>query len=126
VVAEDLLELELAAAFPVDPLGPVHEPLVEHGSAALQQAAVGGVADDLVPEPEEDFVIGQLPHELLRDEHVEVVADPRPDRLVDELGHRVHGEGQPDHGRWVDDRALLAPQGIETRGDEGLHGRRDL
>ena len=49
MVAEDLLELELAAALAVDRLGPVDEALVELGAVALQQAAVGGVLDEEWP-----------------------------------------------------------------------------
>ena len=75
VVAEDLLELELAAALPVDPLCPGHEPLVQRRADALQQAAVRGVADDLVAEPVEDLLLRQPPDELLADEDVEVAAE---------------------------------------------------
>ena len=48
VEAEDLLELLLAAALPVDPLGPRHEALVELGAGPLEQRAVRRLADQPV------------------------------------------------------------------------------
>jgi hypothetical protein len=58
VVAQDLLKLEFPATLPVDPLRPRHEPLMERRAAALEQAAVGGVADDLVAEAIQHLVLG--------------------------------------------------------------------
>ena len=57
VVAEDLLELDLAAALAVDAVGPVDEALVERRPGALEQAVVGGVADQDVVEAEAASVV---------------------------------------------------------------------
>ena len=126
VVAEDLLELQLAAALPVDALRPDDEALVECRAGALQQAPVCGVADDLVPEPVDRLVLGQLAHELLGHENAQVVGQSRPNGFIHELRDRVHRERKPDHRRRVDDRALLRLQRIEARRNECLHRRRDL
>ena len=56
VVAEDLLELLLAPALAVDPLGPAHETFVELRSRPLEQGAVRSVLDHQVAEPIEDLV----------------------------------------------------------------------
>ena len=48
VIAEDLLELERAVALGVDLVGPAHEPQVQIGARALEQAVVDGVAHQVV------------------------------------------------------------------------------
>jgi hypothetical protein len=52
VVAQDLLELRLAIAAAVDPVGPVDESLVERGPRALEHAVVGRVPNEDVLEAE--------------------------------------------------------------------------
>src|SRR5579871_3030809 len=52
VIADDLLELELAAALAVDALGPPGKARVQPGSRALRQPVVRGVADEDVLEAE--------------------------------------------------------------------------
>ena len=67
VIAEDFLELGLAAAVPVDRFGPRDEPFVEGRPRPLEQALVGRVADEDVMEAERGVVrlVGQRMHELL-------------------------------------------------------------
>ena len=50
VVAEDLLELEAAAALGVDLVGPAHEVDVQRRAGALEQAVVDGVAHQVMVE----------------------------------------------------------------------------
>ena len=56
VISKDFFELYVAAALAVDGFGPRHEPFVQLGPGPLEQAPVGGVLDDGVPESIEVLV----------------------------------------------------------------------
>lgn len=105
VVADDLLELELAVAVAVDPLGPAREARMQPGAGALRQTVVGGVADHDVVEAE--GVGGVVAaHELARLDARELVAEVVT-RLGDELRDGLHAEDESDDRGRLDDHQLV-------------------
>ena len=126
--AEDLFVLHAALPSLVDALAPVGEALVQVGPCALQQAAVGRVADQDVGESIQPGVLVAAvarADELLRRERVEPRLDLDSNCLRYELSHRVPGELEADDRGDVDDGALLGPQAVETGGQQRVDRRRD-
>jgi hypothetical protein len=127
VIAEDLLELGLAAASPVDLVRPLDEALMQRHALALEQASVGGVTDQLMAEAVGVVVVLAVrADELLVRERDEVDRDHRSSRLIDEMLDGILREHEADHGCGFDHVALVGLEGVETRGQERVDaGRHD-
>ena len=94
VVAEDLLELELATTLAVDRVGPVDEPFVELGAGPLEQASIGRILDDRVPEPVEVRLGDGRADELLGGQGLEPHRDLRHGVFGDEVDERIDREAR--------------------------------
>ena len=122
VVSQDLLEL-LDAILP-DALEPVGVPLVQLGTERLGRGLVGGIADQLVAEPERVLARERRP---IRPEHV-ASDQAHQGRLdlpaVQQRHHRAHVELFAAHRRPLDHRPLVAGELLEPRGQQRLDRRR--
>jgi len=116
VVAGDLLELRCAVT--IDPIGPLHEALVQRRARTLQQPVVGAVPDQDVIEAVEAARLGA--DELLPHQFVESRRDLVSDELFHQLLHCGLLEEVPDYRRGVDHGTLLALEGIESGSQERL------
>src|SRR5262245_37893936 len=107
--AEDLLVLHPALAALVDAIAPVGEALVQGRPVALQQSAVGGIADEDVREPVDRnrLFAKRRANELFLRECVEADREASPDGVRHELLYSVVRELEADHGGYVDHGALL-------------------
>ena len=107
VVAEDLLELQLAAALLVDRLSPTDESLVEVGTRSLEQAPVGGVLDDRMAESVELILPSSWADELLGRQRLQVRRNTGGGLPGDEVDDGLDREAETDHGGRIDHLALL-------------------
>src|SRR5918994_2122408 len=111
VIADDLLELRFGLAIRVDPLLPVGEACVQARARTLQQALVRGVAHEDVLETEAAILTA---NQLLSTEGRELALELRADRVGYEDVDGLVGEVEADHGRGLDDGALVPRQKVEA------------
>ena len=127
VVAEDLLELEAAAALGVDLVGPANEVDVQGRPRALEDAVVDRVADQVVMEAVDRIVVRHRHrvHELLARERLQLVVDGRLQTLGGHRSDRRRRELQADHRRRLDRSALVDAELAEPCFEQRLDRRRD-
>ena len=124
VVAEDLLVLARAVA--VHLVGPRHEALVELSPMPLQEAGVGGVADQDVLERVRragGHDLGVRLDEPAPLKAAQVLGDGRPARLGHELDDGRLGEHQAHHRRRANDVALAPVEPVEPGREESVNRR---
>ncbi len=124
VERDDLLLLaDQVAGLRLQPLG---EALVQLGTRLLQHRSVRSVADQHVVKAEDRFVdpVGAvgLDH-LLAPQRLQVPIDGATDRIRAEVGDCAAVELLADHGRALHDRALVAAEALEARGDQRVDRR---
>jgi hypothetical protein len=128
VIAEDLLELRCAPPFGIDDVCPGHELLVQQRPGPLQQPLVGRVADQQVMEAVDRVLIGLIvegPDQLLSGELYEVILDLGTEVIRRQRLNGLLREAEPDHGRRLDDRALLIRERVEPGCEERMDRRWD-
>ena len=117
MIAQDLLVLLRPAPFAVDPIRPLGEALVEHGARALQEAAVRGVLDQNVHEPEAGVIHIRRArsHELLARHGLEVGRDDFLDLSGSELLDGRLCEFEADDRSRLDDSPLVRRKEVQAR-----------
>ena len=101
----------------------IGQPLVQLGTEPLRRAAIDGVVDQPVAEPEPR--LGE-PQEAATDQDVEVRSRRRRGRRVEQLRHVAGREVAPDDGGALEHAALAGPEPVETRGEQRPQRRRRL
>src|SRR5262249_27749390 len=126
VIAENLLELGPTVALAVHALGPVDEALVERRSRALENALVGGIANEDVVEAVLVRPLGlERSHQLLLGHRAEMLRHRGLDGFGRKLLDRRLLEDLPDHRGRLDHRPLLGREQVQTRRQQSLNRSRD-
>ena len=108
---------------------PVGEPPVQLGARALQELAIGRVADQHVVEAQRR--LAQIPggiglDELAAAQPVEAFLQRGARLAWQQRGEGGAGEAAPDHRRALEHGALLGAQALDARGEQRVDRRRHL